>query len=80
MLRQWLSQPLVSLESIRERQDAVAELRSKPELLARIQEVCAVLPVTHCNGRGHGALLLACTTQLAWGRISEVLHVSLLVP
>jgi DNA mismatch repair ATPase MutS len=41
LLRLWLSRPLVCLEAITERQDAVADLVATPELLARVQEACA---------------------------------------
>ena len=38
-LRQWLSQPLVDVDAIRERQDAVAELLQDAELHSRVQAV-----------------------------------------
>ena len=39
LLRQWLSQPLVCMAAITERQDAVADLLAAPALLCRMQDV-----------------------------------------
>lgn len=51
-LRQWISYPLVSIEKIKERQDAVGELAGNPGLRAGIREALeGVYDLERLNGR-----------------------------